>query len=424
MITSVRLTNFKNFADETLKLGPFTVIVGANASGKSNIRDAFRFLHGIGRGYSLAEIIGGKIGVGGQLEWGPIRGAPNEIVRKRIRGQQRGKEFTLSAELELDGDSNQYSISVTYDGSHERGFLVTQEALFINNVRFFEISSSTFSYGSQISGEELVSFPNPLKPVLTQIRFRPSNQLTKPNSLDDISVVPREIHAMRENLATMRFYQLEPEIVKKRSVPGATIGDFGQNLPSALRAICDDSTRKDAIMAWVRELTPLDVRDFRFPHDPDGNIYLEIVEANNRKLNARSASDGTLRFLAMLAVLINGGANELYFFEEIDNGIHPSRLSLLVELIESQTKNRRFQVVTTTHSPHLLEVLGDESFNNTSVVYRDEESADSIIRNLPELSIASELRKTQGLARLHSSGWMENVLGFEHDPEEKTAPVT
>ena len=59
-------------------------------------------------------------------------------------------------------------------------------------------------------------------------------------------------------------------------------------------------------MAWVRELTPLDVRDFRFPHDPDGNIYLEIVEANNRKLNARSASDGTLRFLAMLAVLING----------------------------------------------------------------------------------------------------------------------
>ena len=44
MITSLRLKNFKNFADETLKLGPFTVIVGANASGKSNIRDAFRFL--------------------------------------------------------------------------------------------------------------------------------------------------------------------------------------------------------------------------------------------------------------------------------------------------------------------------------------------------------------------------------------------
>ena len=61
MITSLRLVDFKNFADETLRAGPFTVIVGTNASGKSNIRDAFRILHGIGRGYTLAEIIGGKV---------------------------------------------------------------------------------------------------------------------------------------------------------------------------------------------------------------------------------------------------------------------------------------------------------------------------------------------------------------------------
>ena len=65
MITSLRLVDFKNFADETLRVGPFTVIVGTNASGKSNIRDAFRFLHGIGRGYTLAEILGGKYGPGG-----------------------------------------------------------------------------------------------------------------------------------------------------------------------------------------------------------------------------------------------------------------------------------------------------------------------------------------------------------------------
>ena len=48
----------KGFADERLRMGPFTVIVGANASGKSNIRDALRFVHGIGRGYTLAEISG------------------------------------------------------------------------------------------------------------------------------------------------------------------------------------------------------------------------------------------------------------------------------------------------------------------------------------------------------------------------------
>ena len=62
MITSLRLQNFKNFRDENLRVGPFTVIVGSNASGKSNIRDAFRVLHGIGRGYTVAEILGGKYG--------------------------------------------------------------------------------------------------------------------------------------------------------------------------------------------------------------------------------------------------------------------------------------------------------------------------------------------------------------------------
>ena len=62
MITSIRMVNFKNFVDETLRLGPFTVVVGTNASGKSNIRDAFRILHGIGRGYTLMEVVGGKWG--------------------------------------------------------------------------------------------------------------------------------------------------------------------------------------------------------------------------------------------------------------------------------------------------------------------------------------------------------------------------
>ena len=57
MITSIRMVNFKNFVDETLRLGPFTMVVGTNASGKSNIRDAFRFLHGIGRGYTLMEVV-------------------------------------------------------------------------------------------------------------------------------------------------------------------------------------------------------------------------------------------------------------------------------------------------------------------------------------------------------------------------------
>ena len=76
MITGLQLVDFKNFADATLRVGPFTVIVGANASGKSNVRDAFRFLHGVGRGYTLAEILGGRWGPGGSPSGGRSAARP------------------------------------------------------------------------------------------------------------------------------------------------------------------------------------------------------------------------------------------------------------------------------------------------------------------------------------------------------------
>ena len=216
MIRSLRLKDFKNFADETLRVGPFTVIVGTNASGKSNIRDAFRFLHGIGRGYTLAEIVGGKYGAGGQVE----------------------------------------------------------------------------------------------------------------------------------------------------------------------------------------------------------RIHLEFLEENGARVSAYSASDGTLRFLAMLAALLGSDPAHLYFFEEIDNGIHPARLRLLLDLIERQTAKDKVQVVTTTHSTDLLSMVGDRTFENTSVACRLEGTRNAIIRLVRDLPDAGDLRKSQGLGRLLVGGWMETALAFTEGSED------
>src|SRR5438045_631665 len=94
MITRIHLTNFKNFQDAELKLGPLTVLVGTNASGKSNLRDAFRFLHGIGRGYNLADIIGGKFGEGGERLWSGIRGGTREIAFRQSKSFAIEVDFT------------------------------------------------------------------------------------------------------------------------------------------------------------------------------------------------------------------------------------------------------------------------------------------------------------------------------------------
>src|SRR5579859_1697498 len=80
MFTKLRLERFKNFRSAELSLGPFTLLVGTNAAGKSNIRDAFRFLHGLGRGYSLPEVFGEKWGESGELLWRGIRGGTHEAA--------------------------------------------------------------------------------------------------------------------------------------------------------------------------------------------------------------------------------------------------------------------------------------------------------------------------------------------------------
>jgi len=79
MFKKLTLKNFKNFKNAELTLGPFTVLVGANATGKSNIREAFRFLHGIGRGYNIPEIIGENWDSSGQKIWDGIRGGTSEL---------------------------------------------------------------------------------------------------------------------------------------------------------------------------------------------------------------------------------------------------------------------------------------------------------------------------------------------------------
>lgn len=422
MITSIRLVNFKNFADETLRVGPFTIIVGANASGKSNVRDAFRFLHGIGRGYTLAEIIGGKYGPGGQREWEPIRGATNEIVRQSPSSVGGESSFSLEVELNLNGTQLGYSITVGrfMEGDPDRNisyelgpFRLLKEELRTESGTVYTASGpgyyrvghppDSLSVKVEETKEEFQS--NTEQPVLTQYVMpgRTKRILNDQHSIN-----------LRSVLADMRFLEPSPDRMREPSFPGATVlGDFGDNLPTALQEIRGDAEQSETLASWVRELTPMDVEDFEFPLDPSGRVHLTIREKNDKKVSAYSASDGTLRFLAVLTALLGRNPAGVYFFEEIDTGIHPARQWLVLELIEKQAAKRGIQVITTTHSPDMLTFVNDDTFEHLSVVCRLEDSPDAVIRPVTRLPNARDLRTSQGgLGRLLTENWMETALTF------------
>ena len=417
MITSIRLVNFKNFADETLRVGPFTVIVGANASGKSNIRDAFRFLCGIGRDYTLAEIIGGKYGSGGQREWEPIRGAANEIIRF---GQEM---FSIEVEIEWGAGTEysekaQYMIEVGLDKRKPDEFQIKKEKLIVESETFYIAHSD---------GENLRvrgAWDREQKEILFDSNRAVLRQLIEYLQVKAISKKgPVNLRSMMGwvnfILSDIHFPELSPDRMREPSLPGSgVLGDFGENLPTVLEEICTDPKRQEILTSWVHELTPMDVQRFEFPRDPSGRIHLILCEANGRKVSAYSASDGTLRFLAMLATLLVQYPEGLHFFEDINTGIHPARQWLLLELIEKQVAKGTVQIITTTHAPDLLTFVNDSTFENMSIVYRLENSHNAIIRRVAELPNARELRKSQGLGKLLTEGWMETALAFTEDYDE------
>ena len=421
MINALRLVNFKNFADVTLRMGPFTVIVGANASGKSNLRDAFRFLHGVGRGYTLADILGGKYGAGGQVEWEQIRGPAKDIFRF---GKSR---FILSVGMTLDDTPVEYLVRVGIDipdvfRIKAERLLVAGDTIYTSHpesqdpVRAQRDDTHLLLRMGKTGEQRKYGHRIPVRPgqpALTQIGEH--RRVVRSHE--------RWAERVAQTFADMRFLDLSPDRMRQPAFPGQTVlGDSGENLPTVLKEICADERRKKTLAEWTQALTPMDVHDFEFPTDPTtGRVQLVLVERNGNKVSAYSASDGTLRLLAMLAALLGTNPARLYVFEEIDNGIHPSRQQLLIDLMEGQTAKGRCQVVTTTHSPDLIELIGAKTFESTSVVCRCPDTDNAEIRAVAELPNASKLRESQGLGRLHRSGWMENAVLFERGRRGESA---
>ncbi|MEZ4469063.1 MAG: ATP-binding protein [bacterium] len=187
----------------------------------------------------------------------------------------------------------------------------------------------------------------------------------------------------------------------------------GENLSSVVEMLCREPTRKESLLSWIRALTPMDASDLMFKHDHSGRVLMYLVERSGTEISAASASDGTLRFLAMATALLGKDNGQLFFLEEFDNGIHPTRLHLLLQLFEQATRQSGIQVVATTHNPAVLTFLSADQRSHTALVLREgDESRIVRLRDLPDISRVLE---SEDLGHLLASGWLDDAAAL--DPE-------
>lgn len=423
MLTALQLRQFKSFRDQEFPLGRFTLLVGTNASGKTNVRDALRYLHGVGLGFTMPEVLGGRYGDGGVQQWTGIRGGPPEI------GFQGSPWFSLAVRLETGSRAFEYLSEA--DLRDERlGPRVGRETLLDRGSGSVLYNANHGGVVDGIGGHTLIvnlgsgpyTAPGHLNPEYPEFESG-LPALSIDWDEEGIPALEQACEAVRGVLRSIRFLDLDPGAMRRSSPPGQNrLGDRGENLSSVLKSIWQDERRRSQLLGWIRGLTPMDVVDLDFKTDLQGQILVYFREANGQETSAVSASDGTLRFLALAAALLSSDSGRVYFFEELDNGIHPTRLHLLLDLIETACANGDVQVIATTHNPSLLVHLGEQALQDALLVYRTEGEAQSRVRRIGDLPDIRRILKNQDLGTLHATGWLEDAAFFDDpEPDEKSA---
>lgn len=396
MLQEVRLQDFKSFADQTAYISPFTVLIGANASGKSNFVDALRFVHGLSQGWTVDESLNGHV-VGGVQVWSGIRGGANAAVRATR------DRFTVGSRWQIDGDGYRHSVEVDAVG-------VVRES--VDNLFL-----ATRPEPGQTSGDDLL--------VEWLAGSGKAASARAPTSSSVLGTPPARANiwtgSLRGTMADLRFLDLQPSRMRDyaaRKAPNESprLATDGHNLSAVLWSLCRDQGAKDEVVDWLIELCAPEIRDIDFEETKSGDVMLWVTESDGTRVSAKSMSDGTLRLLGLLGALKTAGSGTTLVIEDLEHGLHPSRLQLLVDAVESvtdyrpETNRETAVVVATTHSPALVEAAMRRPANSIQLFARNSEATGSLIRDVRSLPDIDAVLKRRDFTYLVNTGWLERAV--------------
>ena len=394
MIERIVIEDFESLRKVDLSLGRMNLFIGANATGKSNLLDAFRVLAGIGRGFTIDEILNGKPRSATGEAWERIRGGTAHAC---FGGSDGTGEITIKVYGKWDGtlaltwpDGWEYHISFS---SNTRGE-VTDEY----------IDTKELIYKHHTLPESF--YANPSLPVLGMEKEIWRRKVT----LDNLSEVDISywLLGLAELFSNAQRIDLVPEVLRTYSQVewAGRMGDHGENFAAVVNMICDDETTKDAYLTWLRQLRPEQIDDVGTLVGAVGDPMFMLRE-NGRTFPAPVLSDGTLRFAALTAAFFQDNMPGIMMIEEIENGIHPSRIQLLLELFRSQTEYTKTQILATTHSATILDWLQKEDYKTTFLCRRDASTGESNICSLADVPHFMDAVRKKPASELFSEGWLE-----------------
>lgn len=420
MITELQLENWKSYEKSSLQIDPLTVVIGTNASGKSNALDAFVILNRIASGAMLTAALQGD----GALT--PMRGGVEWAA------QRPGTKFSVGAVCRAD-DLTDYEYRIECRVSDNRCDVIAEQ-LFRKKYRANKTGKRTaFIAGTmRLFRTDFCSneAPNIVARLYNEKNGAPRTlgrshavlfQLVGQKLRQEIQDGVNEVIA---SLKEIFLLDPIPSHMRAYSPLADKLDSDAKNIAGVIAAIPDIKQKEieDALTKYANKLPERDIRrvyaETVGKFKSDAMLYCEedwLGTGEPHTIDARGMSDGTLRFLAILTALLTRPKGSLLVIEEIDNGLHPSRASMLLDMLKTIGMQRGVDILATTHNPALLDAMGTEMVPFITVAYRDRKTGHSALILLEDIKQLPKLLAQGTVGRLSSKGLIEKSLQQSFD---------
>jgi predicted ATPase len=396
-ILNLHVEGFRSLKSIDWSPGDLNVVIGPNGSGKSNLLRALDLLSASAQ-IRLVESIDSVGGIR-PLLWD---------------GQADAIEFglrtaPLEAEVEPQKYSLEYHLKLVPVGKTS-AYRVQSEVLLKDYLARTGKLKEPLKYlvreklGAKIFDEENGVFV-----------FAPEDSVIEDETLLSIAADPfgrnRVLTQYKQQLSNWRVYEYvnvgPSAFIRQTAVTRLEkrIDSYGFNLLNVLHTLyTGDRDFKRDINAAMKAAFGDDFEELVFPPAADQRIQLRVRWKSLRcEQSAAELSDGTLRFLFLLAVLASPDPPPLVAIDEPETGLHPSMLPIVAEYAVDAA--RRTQIILTTHSPQFLDAFQDTVPTTTVAEWAEGETR---LKTISGESLDYWL-KEYSLGALYRSGELEDM---------------
>lgn len=414
MITELHLKDWKSYESAKLHIDPLSVLIGTNASGKSNALDAFQFLSRIATGSMLTSALkgdGALTALRGGLEWA-ARQPENRFSLGVVCYADESTDYEyniecLVKEQRCDVFSEQLSRIKYRQG---KDGIRKSKAGEIKLFRTDYCPDDSPTIVARLYNEKQGS-PRQLSrahPILYQLVGQKLRQ----------EIMEGVTHVV-ESLRSIFILDPIPSHMRGYSPLSEKLESDAKNIAGVLAALADPEKEKieNILTSYASQLPEKDIkRVFAVKvgaFNTDAMLYCQEHWTDSKEfsvVDARGMSDGTLRFLAILTALLTRPKGSLLVVEEVDNGLHPSRSSLLLNMLKKIGEERGVDVLVTTHNPALLDAMGTSMVPFITVSHRNPETGHSTLTLLEDIEQLPKLLAYGPIGKVSSHGLLEKTL--------------